>query len=290
MVKINLKKLYKVITIGVILFIGFFNSLNASTLVLAPEGGTYHVGDVISVKVLVVSQTESINAVSSKISFTKDTLVLNSISKSGSVISIWAQEPTFSNTAGIASFEGVLLSGYTGSGATVSTLKFKAKSVGNASIKFNYGAVLANDGEGTNTLKSTNEANFSILKAEEKPKQKETPIKQMETVIKEAVTTKVEDTSVAPLAPIIKYYVNDFNPIFIYLVIILGLISGILLWLYLRYRFYVKKKLEKMKELSEYRFNILKDDEKEKTLRILNRDMNDTEKIIEDSINDIEKM
>src|ERR1700744_3518698 len=96
----------------------------AATLSLSPSGGSYAVGKTISVRVLVGSGGQSINAVDGSITFSNDTLTLSSISKSG-IVNLWAQDPTFSNSSGTANFQGVILNGYTGGGGTVVTLNFK---------------------------------------------------------------------------------------------------------------------------------------------------------------------
>ena len=135
----------------------------AARLDFVPNNGTYKVGDTISVKVIVSSSDKSVNAVSSNISFSKNTLALSSISKSSSIISLWAQDPSFSNGSGTASIEGVILNGYLGSYGTVATLNFRVIATGNAYVSFNGASVLANDGLGTNVLASNNSAAFTII-------------------------------------------------------------------------------------------------------------------------------
>ncbi len=161
---IHFKKLIKFFA-PILLFVLLLtpNSIFAAHLDFVPNTGTYKVGDTISVKIIVSSTDRSVNAVSSNISFSKNTLSLSSISKSSSVISLWAQDPSFSNGAGTANLEGVILNGYTGSFGTVATLNFRVIAPGNAFISFNGASVLANDGEGTNVLTGTNSATYTIV-------------------------------------------------------------------------------------------------------------------------------
>ncbi len=159
-----LNKLIKIFS-GVFLLILLVlpNGAFAARLDFVPNTGTYKVGDSISVRIIVSSPDKAINAVSSNLNFSKNTLSLTSISKVSSIISLWAQDPSFSNGNGSANLEGVILNGYTGNSGTVVTLNFKVISPGNAFVSFNGASVLANDGEGTNVLTSNNSATFNII-------------------------------------------------------------------------------------------------------------------------------
>jgi hypothetical protein len=139
----------------------------AATINLNPANGIYKVGDTINLNVSIASNT-SVNAVAAKISYPTDLLTLNSLSKEGSIVSLWAQQPLYSNVEGIASMEGVILYGYTGDRGNIITLVFKAKDVGTANIKFNTASILANDGNGTETLSGKNGSTITIVKGEGK--------------------------------------------------------------------------------------------------------------------------
>lgn len=144
----------------VIIYFGFFANVNAASLNLSPNTGNYTVGDTVTIR-MTVSSNSSINAISANIKYPKDILSLSSVSKSGTVISLWAQEPDF-RTPGTVTFEGVMLSGYTGNSGTVVTLVFKTKAVGIAEIKFSSASVLANDGEGTNILNNFSSSAITV--------------------------------------------------------------------------------------------------------------------------------
>src|SRR5665811_823074 len=150
------------------LLVFFAHTAIAANLNLSPSSGSYKVGDTINVRVVLSSPTQSANAISTTIDFPRVLLTLNSISKIGSRISLWAVEPSFSNGNGTATMEGVILNGYTGSNGTIATLSFKAKAAGNANIKFTTSSVLANDGQGTEIISGTGQANFTITQAETK--------------------------------------------------------------------------------------------------------------------------
>ena len=135
----------------------------AATLYFSPASGSYEVGQSFSVNVYVSSSDQAMNAASGALSFSRENLEVVSLSKSSSIISLWVQEPSFSNSAGTINFEGIVLNpGFTGQSGKVATITFKAKAVGSASLVFSSGAVLANDGKGTNILASLGSGSYTV--------------------------------------------------------------------------------------------------------------------------------
>lgn len=99
---------------------------------------------------------------SADIVFSTQTLELTSVRKIGSIITMWAEEPSFSNATGKASFEGVILNpGFSGSQGKIATLSFRVKKKGVAIVTITSGSVLANDGEATNVLATLGSASFT---------------------------------------------------------------------------------------------------------------------------------
>lgn len=135
----------------------------AANIVLQPSAGSYSAGSTFSVNVSISGNSDPINGVSGSITFSSDTLELTSISKSGSIITMWAQEPTFSNGSAQASFEGVIFNpGFNGSSGKIVTLNFRAKKAGTGTVSLTGGSVLANDGNATNVLGTLGSATFNI--------------------------------------------------------------------------------------------------------------------------------
>jgi hypothetical protein len=140
------------------------NSLWAASLSVSPRSGTYEVGSTFSIGIVVDSSDKAFNAVSGKLSFPTDTVEVISLSKNASAISLWIQEPSFSNSAGTVSFEGIVLNpGYKGSNARVLTLQLKVKKEGVAPLSFLSGEILANDGVGTSIMSSTGKGSYSLV-------------------------------------------------------------------------------------------------------------------------------
>lgn len=133
----------------------------AATLYLSPSSGSYEIGKTFSAVVFVSSADKAMNAASGVLAYPADKLEVTSISKSGSIFSLWAQEPSFGS--GNVTFEGIVLNpGFKGSAGKIITINFKAKASGSAAINFSSGSVLANDGNGTNILTSFGGAGYLI--------------------------------------------------------------------------------------------------------------------------------
>lgn len=136
---------------------------HAATLGFSPRERTYEVGSTFTVAVSTNSEGASLNAVSGTISFPKDLLEVQSVSKNTSVISLWIQEPTFSNQNGTVAFEGIVLNpGYTGTSGNIVTITFKVRTAGVANLSFPNGSILANDGSGSEILSSRGSAVFTL--------------------------------------------------------------------------------------------------------------------------------
>lgn len=164
--KINKLIFLSLLILGVLLS----NTAFAATLSFTPASGTHEKNKTFSVSVSVGSLDKSMNAASGTVTFPTDKLQVVSISKAGTIVDFWAQEPSFSNTAGNVKFEGVVLPpGYQGGNGKILTINFKGKTSGIADVKMTGGQVLANDGVGTPILVSVGSASFTIKEVEEKP-------------------------------------------------------------------------------------------------------------------------
>lgn len=170
------------VAIFALIFISGVHTIFAANIILSPLNVSTKVGKTFSVDVLVSSNKDPINAVSGLITFPADVVSVTTISKSGSFVSLWAEEPSFSNTAGSVTFEGVALNpGFSGVTGKVITVTFKAKQAGNINILVKSGSVLANDGNATNVLGTTAGA-FVIIDEDTKTVTPPTSINTKEVV------------------------------------------------------------------------------------------------------------
>lgn len=148
-----------------VLLIGILRpaSTDAANLYFFPASAVKSASSEFTVSVYVNSIDQAMNAVSGVLDFPADKLRVVSLSKSNSIVNLWVQEPSFSNAEGKIRFEGVVLNpGYTGTTGRIIGITFKPKRAGPASLTFSSGAVLANDGQGTNILTEMGGANYSL--------------------------------------------------------------------------------------------------------------------------------
>ncbi len=106
------------------------------------------------------------NAASGDISFPSDKLQVLSVSKTDSIMNLWIRDPSFSNSevGGDVHFEGIVLNpGFTGTAGNLVTIAFEAIAPGDVPISFSSGAVLANDGNGTNILNSMQSGDVTVV-------------------------------------------------------------------------------------------------------------------------------
>jgi len=140
----------------------------AASLYFSPSSGSYDVGSIITVGVYVSGAEQAMNAASGVISFSNDKLEVASLSKNGSIFSLWIQEPSFSNSAGVINFEGIALNpGFPKMGGELLMVNFRIKAPGTVFLNFSSGMVLANDGRGSNILTGLDNAQFNLVSAEQ---------------------------------------------------------------------------------------------------------------------------
>lgn len=141
----------------------FIAKAASASLYLSPSTGTYTVGNTFSVVAKVNTGGSAINTAQGTLVFDTNAFEVQGVSKSGSIFTLWTQEPGYSNSAGTVDFGGgVPNPGFTGSSGTIITVTLKVKTNGMGNITWSSGAVLANDGLGTNILSSMGGGNYTL--------------------------------------------------------------------------------------------------------------------------------
>ncbi|MBI3638139.1 hypothetical protein HY227_00130 [Candidatus Wolfebacteria bacterium] len=157
------KRIVLFIFIGLALAAVCGSKAQAASFYFSPSSGSYTVGKTFSVSLYVSSVDQAMNAAQGVINFPPDKLEAMSISKNSSILPIWVQEPSYSNTDGDIQFAGVVPNpGFTGKNGKILSVVFKAKNPGQASLNVSKASVLANDGEGTQILNNVSAGAFAI--------------------------------------------------------------------------------------------------------------------------------
>ncbi|MEK7630082.1 MAG: cohesin domain-containing protein [Patescibacteria group bacterium] len=147
-----------------LILIGGPGIASAASLSILPPAGSFTIGSTFDVSVFLDTQGASVNAIQMSLSFPPDKLQLVSPATSKSIISVWTSQPKFNNQTGIIDFQGGIPGGINVSSGLVTTLTFRAKSGGDAILKFlDNSKVLLNDGLGTDALRQTQSAFYDLV-------------------------------------------------------------------------------------------------------------------------------
>ncbi len=166
----NLLKIKYILIVSLFLVFSFAHQAEAATLYFSPSLGSFSVGNLLSTSVLVNTQGQAVNNSDAVINFPTDLLDVVSIGKSGSIFSLWVEEPAFSNSAGTITFSGGLPTpGFNGAAGKIIDIVFRVRRAGTASVLFSSGAVRANDGYGTDILQTRTQAKFNLTLGEKPP-------------------------------------------------------------------------------------------------------------------------
>jgi hypothetical protein len=152
----------RIILAAVALFTIMPSFVSAASLSISPSTGVYTSGSTFTVRVLVNTQSKSVNAAEGVLKFNPQELQVVSATRAGSIFNLWVTEPTFSNSAGTVDFSGGLPSGYTGAQGNIMSVTFRALGSGPVKVNINGGSVLANDGMGTNILTAMSGGTYTI--------------------------------------------------------------------------------------------------------------------------------
>lgn len=155
---------FALLTAAIFSLLLFAPFAHAADLVLSPSSGSYSAGQTFTATVRAVPGGDSVNAVEASLSFDTDTLSVVSMSKNGSVFSLWTTEPTFSNSAGTIEFGGGSPTPFTSTSNLVN-ITFRTVTEGSGSVSFSDASVLAADGRGTDVFEDSTGASYTIAAA-----------------------------------------------------------------------------------------------------------------------------
>lgn len=211
---------------------------SAANLELWSPNASARAGELVEVRVLVDSD-EAFNALSGRITFPASRLSVVSISKQSSVVSLWVQEPVYSNSAGTIEFSGgVPNPGYSGPQRRVITITFRAKEAGTAALAFSSASILANDGEGTELLENARGVALAIDPSGTAPATVETVEEEVAPQVEPVVPTllALEETQTAPPFDLRAYLFETSIPlVYFFAYVLASVLAG--LWMLLYYAF-----------------------------------------------------
>lgn len=139
----------------VVLALTFFPSVALAaqgSLFLAPATGSFFVGDTTTVEVYANADGTPVTAAEAELSFNPAVVDVVALSTAGSALTLWSEEPTFSSDEGKIRFSGSPDRSVTQNNALLMSATLRFKAAGEHRIQVTSGALLANDGKGSNII------------------------------------------------------------------------------------------------------------------------------------------
>ena len=199
------KTIYFATLFATALFLFGYGSASAATLKINSGSTTLSPGDTATLNVVLNSEGIAVNNAEATITFPTELFDVLSISRSGSIFSLWVEEPYFSNSSGVITLDGgVPTPGFNGSNGPVVSIVVRAKKNGQAAFVFSSATVRANDGLGTDVLSSKQGKIITVVE-KEKPVVEEVPVPAPS-----AVTLQIT----SPTHPNQNQWYKDIDPIF----------------------------------------------------------------------------
>lgn len=169
---VHLRSLVRLMALTVAMlpfFMGAFAEYaHAAEVTISPSTGTYAKGQSFTTNIQVNPQSKSVNAVEAKLTFDNTKFAVVSISKTGSVFSLWTTEPTFSNSAGTIDFGGGSPTPFSVR-SNIMSVTFRTLAEGSGNVSVSTASVLAADGLGTNVYTGAGNASYTISGADVPP-------------------------------------------------------------------------------------------------------------------------
>jgi len=132
---------------GLILFPKF---IFAASVYFTSTSQNIYPGDIFIVDAHISSADQEINVADGAFSFNPQFAEITELSTGGSIFSIWAQQPTFSNTKGEVSFAGGTPEGFSQENGLIVRAIFRAKVEGELTLAFHDAfSLYLNDGKGS---------------------------------------------------------------------------------------------------------------------------------------------
>ncbi len=173
----------------------FVPTAHAAETLVSPATGTYTKGQTFTATMRVNPQGKSVNAVEATLTFDTSKLQVVSVSKTGSVFSLWTTEPTFSNTQGTIQFGGGSPTPFTAQ-STRGVVTFRANGEGDAAVDWKSASVLAADGLGTDVFSGSVKGTYTIgagtaTPPPETPEPTDEPVEELDTEPEESNDTTI---------------------------------------------------------------------------------------------------
>lgn len=132
-------------------------------LYISPNQNSHSVGESFDVQVLANTDAQAVNAIEGEIAYIPRDLSIEKVSIDKSILMSWSTPPAYDSASGLVTFSGWTDSKFTGKDGLIVTLTLRALRVGQTSLNFNSGSMLAADLQGSNIISSMKSAAITTL-------------------------------------------------------------------------------------------------------------------------------
>ncbi len=185
-----------------VVFFSVVVQTQAASIYISPSQPQIPVGKTQVFRVSVNTQGVAINTAEGVISFDPKLIEIVSVSKSNSVLNLWIEEPSFSNSTGKITFNGgAITPGYTGSSGELFTVTARGKVAGSVTFAFSDVSIRENDGAGTDVSSAKINSVATITAGVNPPVVKTPTVEPKKPVIAALPVVPVLPSKLVPVAP-----------------------------------------------------------------------------------------
>lgn len=152
-----------------VLFAQTSNTVDVNTLIqkatvsFSPKAGSFTQGSLFEVPIMIDTHGKSVNAVELYIQFDPRKLTIVDPVGRQSVVGVWVEPPTYSNSQGTLKLVGTIPGGITTGAGLIGKITFKGIAPGESRVTFlTKSQVLANDGLGSDVATNFGSASYTV--------------------------------------------------------------------------------------------------------------------------------
>lgn len=152
--------------VGIFGFNFFEEDQATTTISIEPQKTNFTIEEDIAIDITVASRAP-LNALEARLQFPPEHLQVKELITDSPIIDIWVEEPNFSNEEGYVSFiGGTTRAGGVVGKAQILTVVFTPIKPGTVELGFEHSLVLQSDGEGSDLLEDSVDADFIVRELE----------------------------------------------------------------------------------------------------------------------------
>ncbi len=171
-------------------------ALSGGELYMTPESDLRTIGEPFDVRVYANTNGQAVNAIEGELVYNPSDLSVEAISIDHSVLASWSTVPSYDSAAGIVRFSGWAAQPFIGSEGLLITITFRPLRVGQSSVDFNSGSMLASNERGSNIITSMRSSVFRVQPIQTQPPAPVVPLVASTTI--QSTTTDTQTPATPP--------------------------------------------------------------------------------------------